>query len=601
MSRFKTLFANLSATLSRWKHRRIQGRVRHADKRLVRSLRDTRLPNLKQWKYIAHVLSGSEKKAVLILAAVAALAGTGAVSAFVASHSVLVPDFGGEYVEGAKGTARTVNPVLAQNDTDLDLVRLVYSGLFATNERGELVPDVANDFSVTSDGLTYTVHLRENIRFHDGTPLTAEDVLFTIQLIQDPEIRSPLRKSFASVVASKVDDRTLTLTLKEPFAPFPTLLTVGILPAHLWRDIPPASLALAEYNLKPVGSGPFRFQSFLRDKRGTMHSYTLVRNETYYGQKAYLEKITFRLFPDWEGVASAVRSRAVTGASFLPNPLRDSVAKLRGITVHQVSLPQITAIFLNLRNDSLQAKRVRQALLSATDKYSLATDALDSEAVIHGPILPGELGYDQNLPEPVFDPGRARELLDAEGWKLGSDSDGRKKGDQTLEISLATADRPEYISAAELVATMWEDVGVKTELRVVPAGEIRGEILKPRSFDALLYGVIVGGDPDPYPFWHSSQADDPGLNLSGFRNRDADRLLEEARSATTTEVRADRYKTFQSIVAENIPAIFLANPHYSYLVSSKIRGVNLQRITNPASRFAQVTEWYRKTKRVWKQ
>ena len=248
----------------------------------------------------------------------------------------------------------------------------------------------------------------------------------------------------------------------------------------------------------------------------------------------------------------------------------------------------------------MEAKRVRQALLAATDKYRIATEALDSETVIHGPILPGEIGHDQNLPEPAFDPSRARELLDAEGWKLGSGGDGRKKGDKTLEISLATADRPEYIAAAELVKTMWEDVGVKTELNIVPAGAIKGETLKPRSFDALLYGVIVGGDPDPYPFWHSSQADDPGLNLSGFRNRDADRLMEEARSATTTEVRADRYKKFQGIIAETIPAIFLANPHYSYLVSSKIRGINLLRITNPASRFAQVTEWHRNTKRIWK-
>lgn len=601
MLRFKTLFVNLRAFLSREKHRRILGRVRHADKRLVRALRTTRLPNAKQWKYITHVLSAREKKTLLALTAVVVFVGTLAVTSFTNEHSTLVPEFGGEYIEGTRGTARTVNPILAQSDADFDLTRLVYSGLFATDSRGELVPDIATDYSVTPDGLAYTVHLREDVRFHDGTLLTADDVLFTIQLIQDQEIRSPLRKSFVNVAAAKTDDRTLTFTLKEPFAPFPTLLTVGILPAHLWSDLPSESLALAEYNLKPVGSGPFRFQSFLRDKRGTMRSYTLVRNEDYYKQKAFLEKITFRFFPDWESVAAAVRSRAVAGASFLPQPLRDTVEKLRGITAHQISLPQITAIFLNLRNDLLQAKRVRQALLLATDKYRLATDALDSEIVISGPILPGEMGYDETLPEPAFDPGRAGELLDAEGWKRSDGNDERSKGNQTLELSLATADRPEYIAAAELIAAMWGEAGIKTNLRVVPAGDVKGEILKSRSFDALLYGIIVGGDPDPYPFWHSSQADDPGLNLSGFRNRDADRLLEEARSATTTEIRVNRYKKFQEIMADNIPAIFLANPHYSYLVSSKIRGINLLRITNPANRFAQVTEWHRKTKRVWKQ
>lgn len=584
------------------------------DRRIVQSLSGNRIPTTKQLRHLPRFLSSKERMVVRMLTGVAMISVLVLAGNYAKRHIVEVPAVGGTYVEGSVGGPRFVNPVLAAgNDVDLDIIELVFSGLMKNDANGQLVPDLAASYEVSEDGKTYTFTLRDDVQWHDGTAFAANDVLATVSYIRHAAWKSPLAAKFKNVKADSPDPLTVVFTLEEPFAPFLSLLTMGIVPEHLWQEVRPENAARADLNVKPIGTGPYTFKSYAKDKKGAIRSYTLERSDTYYGDEPKIETITFMFFEDFGLASQALLERKVDGISFLPLDYRDDVAELRTVRIHTPRLPQYTGIFFNAKNNSvLTSKEVRHALALAIDKDMLVQETLgDNGLPVHGPILPGFVGFHPDIKKYPRDLAAANDLLDETKWKMNTEglrtatvTEENEDGDDVqvekpLTITITTVDAKENVTVAQAVQRAWAEIGITVVIDAVPADAIQKDRIRPRQYEALIYGEIIGADPDPYPFWHSSQNADPGLNLAGFSNRTVDELLENARATNNTEKREEMYVKFQDILAEEVPAIFLYSPTYTYAVSRRVQGVEAATVFSPSDRFSNVESWYIKTKKDW--
>ncbi|MFH2018848.1 MAG: peptide ABC transporter substrate-binding protein, partial [bacterium] len=599
----------------------------------------------------------NEKRTIGISSAIIAITLVGWGVFFVVSHVSSLPKDGGEYSEAMIGQPQFINPIFSStNDVDSDLVSLSFTGLFRYDKEQKLVPDLASEYMISDDKKIYTVTLRPNIFWSDGEPFSASDILYTFENIQNPEVGSPLYPTFQGVVVEQIEENQVRFVLKEPFAPFLHSLTVGILPEHVWTNIPPSGMRLAKNNLRPVGTGPWKFEKMVKDDSGTVQSYTLSRNEKYYGKIPYLKTAVFRFYTDYQGAAEALRTGNVSAISFLPRELKNKVSK-RDLNIYSLELPQYSALFFNqAQNSVLKDSDMRMALAKALDKRSILDEALNGEGiVIESPVLSGQVGYYPEIQKIGYDSDDANILLDKKWGRVspedyfklkydelikirqaeidevsenpsstpemvsstiekiesettnnvrqGMNSDQlyyrKDKSGKILALIITTADTPEYIKAAEVISKMWRDVGIVTEVRSVPSRQFSREALKPRQYEILLYGEILGSDPDPFPFWHSSQTEFPGLNLALFANRNADKLLEDARVKEKDEDRVELYQKFQDILVKELPAIFLYSPSYTFAANKQIKGVDVNKILNPAERFNSMGYWYIKTKWEW--
>ncbi len=572
------------------------------DKKLVLNLSKSRIPNLKQIKQLPIFLSIKERKIIWALLAIIIICALFWGLSFYSKNLEDTPAKGGEYVEGLIGKPQYVNPVLAQtSDVDSDVSRLLFSGLFKYNNKQELIPDLVSTYEISEDNKTYTLHVEKNVFWHDDKPLTVDDILFTVEVIQDPDFKSPLAVSLSGIRVEKIDEQTIQFILPEPFAPFLDILTFGVLPKHIWENIPTANFNLAEYNLKPIGSGPFKFKSLIKDKLGNIRSYTITRNETFYNRKPYLEQIIFKFFPDFQSAIEALKNKSIQGISYLPKEYKEEIRLVKSLQIHSLKLSQHTAIFFNPKNnETLKDLNIRTALALSINKEEVIQQTLGGEGkIIHGPILSGFLGYHEEIKKYEYDPEKAKEILEENDWKT-TEENFRKKDEQELKITLTTVDQPTNIKAIELIKTYWQEIGVKTDLQIIAKNKIQKETIKPRNYEVLLYGEILGTDPDPYPFWHSSQIESPGLNLSLFANKRVDELIEEARQITDPQIRSEKYIQFQDILAAELPAIFLYSPTYTYVLDQRIKGFDVMHISIPADRFNNLEEWYVKTKKTFK-
>ncbi len=626
------------------------------DQKLVKRIRTNIIPKWSQLKYVGNFLTGLEKKIVGISTAIFILSTIALGTTWIFSHQTVLPATGGEYTEALIGEPKYINPLFASaNDVDADITSLMYSGLFSYNTQQQLVPDLAENYTVSEDGKIYDIKLRSNIAWSDNEPLTANDILFTFQTIQDPEVGSPLISAFQGVTVEKIDDFSIRFTLKDAFSPFLHSLTLGILPEHIWSAIPPSGVRLAKTNLQPVGTGPWKFNKLTKDASGNIQSYVLEPNSTYYKQPPYLKKLTFKFYPDFIQAATALKSQDVNAVSFLPSDLTEKIIG-KNFIAQQFTLPQYTAVFFNEDSAILKDSNIRAALASALDKQSIIDNALQKNVtLINSPILEGMLGYNPEIKTPAFDIDAANEMLN-KNWKKIQPEDffqtqydsilktreeeisaikantstppeeqeaqikkieeetaqsirdemnpeqsfyRKNKNNDILHITITTVESPEYQQVANEIAKMWRAVGVKTDINTSASTQISREVLRNRSYDALLYGEIIGTDSDPFPFWHSSQTAYPGLNLSMFSDRAADKLLEDARTTTTEQIKIENYRKFQDIIAKDNPAIFLYTPIYNFVFSKEIKGVTFTTIPSPSSRFVDMEHWYIKTKRQW--
>lgn len=542
-----------------------------------------------------------EKTVLALLGVLLIISGVLSIIGVIDRNTHLIPQFGGTYTEAAVGQPRYINPILAgANDLDLDLTSLVYSSLFRLDNDFNIKNDLASEYSLSEDQRVYTITLRRDVSWHDGENFTADDVIFTIRSIQTADYGSPLLSAFQGVQVDKVDDYTVTFTLKQPYAPFLSSLTVGIVPHHVWENIPPKNAALAEQMLKPVGTGPFKFAEIAtRRKTGEITTIRLERNEGYFSQRPYLDQIIFYFYPTHEEALQALLAGKADGIGFLPLSLADQVKARKSVKLERLLLPQYFGLFFNQgKNDVLSDVGVRSALNLATDREKIITQALGGEAkALSVPITTGFFHFN-TLPTSNYDPEKAKQNLDDAGWKVGEDGI-RVKNDKKLAFTISTTDWPEYVKTAEIIQQSWRDVGVDLKVEHFGPGTIQQTVVGPREYEILLYGEILPAQPDPYPFWHSTQTRAPGLNLSLFKDQKVDKLLEEARQTSDIATRQEKYTEFITRLLDLHPAIILYQPYYLFAHGQDVLGNTMSQVHLPAGRFTDIPNWHVKTKRVW--
>jgi len=511
--------------------------------------------------------------------------------------TVIVPDVGGTYVEGIAGFPSYINPILCQyNQVDNDLVSLIFSGLTDINERGEIVPDLARDWDVSDEGLVYTFYLRRDVLWHDGEHFTADDVLFTIEAIQDEDYQgaTDLAELWRTVVVEKINDYTLSFTLQAPLAVFLDYTTIGILPRHLLTDVPASELPNDQFNIRPVGTGMFKIGEV------SLEHVILEANPNYYGEEPLLSRIQFKFYPDYQSIFTAYQQGEVMGISqVLPEDL-PQVRREEHLNLYSASLSGYTVVFLNLDRAMFEEKEVRQALLWAIDRQRIIDQILDGQGVVaHSPIMPNSWAYNENVFQYDYDLSRDSELLTDGGW-VHDDNDGvREKGDTPLGFVLLTNMDPLRRRMVEEIARQLWDVGIRVTPEVKEISAVVNDNLRPREFDALLYSFRnLPRDPDPYLMWHSEQIGGDGQNYAGLANVDIDQLLEQARQSNDQGERAELYRDFQDLFAEEVPSLLLYYPIYNYAVDEMVSGAQLSPMMDPSDRFRTIAQWYIKTRRV---
>ncbi|MGE5392194.1 MAG: ABC transporter substrate-binding protein [Candidatus Saccharibacteria bacterium] len=558
------------------------------------------LPGLRR-NQIPLVFESLTKKDLLAIAAFGAMiVATGGFLIFGnRGQSGTVPDYGGEYTEGLIGQPRFINPVLASSSSaDTDLSKLIYAQLLKFDKNLQLVPDLAAAFpEISQDQKTYTLRLKDNLKWQDGKPLTADDVVFTINTIQNADYESPLKTNWSRVRVEKIDDLSVRLTLREVSASFITNFTVGILPKHIWEGLPANSFRLSDLNLRPVGSGPFAVREIKKTADGTITSLTLRANDNYYEGRPYLDRITFKFYSDQENLLAAYHGRDISAMGYVPFDKKAFVEPSSKTGQYRISLPQYQAVFFNLPKSAVLAdKSVRQALWLATDRNDLINQVYSGFAqAAYGPILEGNLGYNPQVKDAThFSLDEASAILNKGGWTMDANTKLRTRNKTPLQFNLVTS--VQNVKAAQVLQSQWSKIGADVQLTVVSAADLEQQYIRPRNFDALLFSENTGADPDPFAFWHSTQTRDPGLNLSGFSNPDVDKLLTGARQTNDTNVRTADYKQFQTIVTNEIPAIFLDSAVYVYNVPKKLQGLDLTTVIHPSERFLDINHWYINTK-----
>ncbi len=645
----------------------------------------TKFPSKKQWKRFFSVLSKKEKNLFLAFACLLILSSIFLALNFYFKNTKISPTIGGSYTEGIIGQPRIINPLyLSSQDTDRDIVEVIFSGLMKYDENGQIIKDLIQDYSIKDQGKTYEVTLRENLLWHDGKPITSDDIIFTINLIQNPEYQSPLRIKWAGISVEKITSRTVSFKLPKKYAGFTETLTVKILPKHIFENISPQNLPMSlvseEYL---IGSGPFKIKKITHEQNGSIKKIALEKNKNYYGQKPFLKELSFAFFNDEKDLKKALLLNDIDG--FAVNDLSQYKNELKSMKVYGLAVPRYFAIFFNAKNEGIfKDKNFKEALIYATNKDDIVKNVfLEKAQAVNSPILPTFFDLNQPKTNYQFDLEKAQQIIQkslnttpttgqfTQNLKLGSSGkevemlqtclvkfndiypngeingnfgektkaavikfqekytqeilapSGVTKGtgdvkaatraklntlcfevvkepSQKIAITLTTSNNFPLPEIAQELKKQWDLAGFDTTIEIVSLADLQNTVLPKNSFNILLFGEALGAIPDPFPFWHSSQKDYPGLNIANYTSKSADALLEKAREAQTAEERNANLEQFQEIMAIDMPAIFLVRPDYIYALNEKIKGFTVTKITEPAKRFSNIETWYTKTKREWK-
>ena len=595
-----------------------------------------------------------------------------------------IPAQGGTFIEGVIGQPRFINPVYANSDIDRDLVQLIFSGLMKYDQNLNIVPDLAERYEIEEEGRVYRFYLKKDLLWQDKTPLTADDIVFTIRTIQNPDFKSPLQANWVGIEVEKINQSEIKFTLKKSYGAFIENCVLGILPKHIWQSASSENFAFEPFNLEPIGSGPYKLKKIKENGSSQIKSLILIQNPTYHAKRPYISKIEFLFFANEEELIKAARKKKIKGLSLISST--DLGKKWQN---YSLLLPRYFAVFFNQENSSVLAeKEVRLALNYGTNKKEI------SQKVVDSPVLPEIYGFEASL-QYEFDIEKAKSILEEAGFKdedgnglrekiitkepafkftsrLTKGSEGKEvtelqkclakfpeiypegeisgyfgektkqavikfqekyyedillpynytKGTGTvgkstraklneicfeepdeilaLKFSLVTVNQPRMIEVAELLKKQWRALGAEVEIETYSLFQLEQDFIKPRNYESLLFGEVLGAIPDPFPFWHSSQKKDPGLNLALYENSEADRFLEENRKTSDPEIRAEKLVLFQNILIEDVPCVFIYSPDFVYAVSKKIKGIEIKKITDPSRRFVGIENWYIKTKRAWK-
>ncbi|MCJ7536045.1 MAG: peptide ABC transporter substrate-binding protein [Anaerolineales bacterium] len=511
------------------------------------------------------------------------------------------PSAGGVYSEALIGSFNRFNPVLDYtNPVDQDVDRLIFSSLLRFDDRGIPVNDLIESMGISQSGQNYNVSLRPNAVWHDGQPLTSDDVVFTISLMRSEELPLPddIRSLWQEVEAEALDEHTLQFRLPEPYAPFLDYLTFGILPQHLLGDLSPEEIINSEFNLQPVGSGPFRFDNFLVDG-DQISGVALTAFEDYYHDPAFIEQFIFKYYPDPESAITAYQSGEVLGISQVTNDILPQALEEPNLNMHSGQVPLLSMIFLNLDNPQVpyfQDINVRRALLMGIDRQRIITQLNEGQATLaHGPVFPGSWAYYDGIEKIDYDPEGAINILRSAGYSIPASGNQVRTNDegQSLSFDLVYPQGTKYEQLAEAIAADWERLGVQANLEAVDADNLVSDFLDPRDYHAALVDINLtrSPDPDPYPFWDQAQITG-GQNYSMWNDRQASEYLEQARVELDRSERIRLYNNFQVRFASDLPALPLFYPIYNYGIDQRVNGVTIGSLYQPSDRFADVVKWF---------
>lgn len=535
------------------------------------------------------------------------------------SFTVEVPVKGGTLNEGIIGYARYINPILNYTDADRDLSSLIYSGLVKATPEGKIESDLAKSWNISDDGKIYDIILKDNIYFQDNTPVTADDVEFTVLKAQDVTIKSPKEANWDGVTTEVVSPKEIKFTLKTAYAPFLENLTLGILPKHIWKDVDPMFFDKSSFNENPIGSGPYKIKSVGQNSSGINDYYHLVPFEKYVSGSPYIANLIIKSFRNEADLVSAYKSGQIQSLGGISTESAIQIIN-SGNKAETTPLPRSFAIFFNQNTAQVFLnKEVRQALSVATDKQAIINTVFNGYAVqLDGPI-PAQLlnseeikGADEGILNSTStlntdNIGKAKKILTDNGWKLNANGVMEKKTTkgkvvttQQLAFSISTSNTPDLKQTAEILKEQWTAIGAAVDLKIFEPADLNQMVIRPRKYDTLLFGTVTGRDLDLYAFWHSSQRNDPGLNVAMYANPKVDKLLEDARTLSDKQQRIDKYNQVADAIQNDIPAIFLYSPEYIYITPNSIKGIDLKQITTAAERFLNINSWYMETEDVWK-
>lgn len=509
-----------------------------------------------------------------------------------------VPTYGGSFTEGVVGNLRFVNPVLAISDTDKELSSLIYSGILKKDASGNLVNDLAESLAISEDGLTYEVKIREDAFFHDDRPVTSADIAFTIEKVLDPTIKSPRRANWEGVGVEIISEKSLRFVLKKPFGPFAEALTLGILPKHIWSSASSEEFPFSEWNVSPIGSGPYQIDNVKRNSAGIPNSISLSAWSKYTLGKPFIKNLNFKFFSNDEELKKAYEAKEIDSLARIGK----ESARLLDQKADFISSasPRVFGAFFNQNSaPAFLSKEVRQALDLSAPKDEIVEKVLFG----YGSVALGPLpGQNRRTAEESDKTAEARELLKSHGWQI-DEADGilkKKTKSETVALSfvLSTADTPELRQTAEMLRSAWQAIGASVEIKVFEASDLNQNVIRPRKYDVLLFGQAISNPSELYSFWHSSQRNDPGLNVPLYANITADKILEELRIGSKID-QEERIKTLTREITNDVPAVFLFVPDTIYLPAKNIKNISLPKVSSPSERFNSINNWFIETDKVW--
>ncbi len=509
------------------------------------------------------------------------------------------PRVGGTYTEALVGRLSRLNPLFDHiNPADRDVNRLLFRGLLRFDARGLPQPDLAEAWGISKDGKIYNLALRRNAVWHDGTPITAQDVLFTVDLMrrEDLPVDPNRRALWQQVEVSALDDYTVQFVLPEPFAPFLDYLTFGLLPKHIWETIPPGQMVDADPNLTPIGNGPFRFDHFLVHE-GRVTGVVLRAFDDFYLGRPYLDEFIFRYYDAPTAALAAYDTGEVLGLAEITPEILDAALAKPTLNFYTARLPRLTLVLFNLQQNQapfLAEATVRRALLMAINRERIIKRVLHGQGLVaDSPIFPGTWAYNPQTPRVPYDPDAAARLLDEAGYTRQEDGLRAKDG-TLLRFTLSHPNTATHTAMAQEIQRAWARIGVQVTLQPLPYDTLLHDRLEPRTYQAALVDMDFSRtpDPDPYVFWHQAETDRDGQNYSGWEHQQASTLLELARVTPDLDKRTRLYYNFQQIFAEELPALPLFYPVYTYAVDQQVKGIRLGPVFDRSDRFNQVTDWY---------
>jgi peptide/nickel transport system substrate-binding protein len=519
------------------------------------------------------------------------------------------PEQGGVYTEGLVGSLGRLNPLLDWNNpADRDVDRLLFSGLVKFDERGLPHADLADAWGVAQDGTIYNFSLRQDAIWHDGEPVTSDDVMFTIERMKGPGSLYPqdIKDLWSNIEITRLNDKNLKFTLPEPFVPFMDYLTFGVLPKHLLEAVPPDQMATADFNINPIGSGPYRFDQLLVDD-GQIAGVVLSVFDQYYGTAPFIEQVVFRYYPTSADAMDAYQQGDVLAVSQITVDVLGAALEEPNLSIYTSRMPRMSFVLFNLNNPEvvfLQDPAVRRALMLSINRPYLVNTFLQGQAIIaNGPILPSTWAYHDGTEQFEYDPEAAINLLKGEGYVIpAGGGDIRAKEGVPLAFTMLHPEDATYTQIAQTIREGWAEIGIQVELQAMPYDQLVLDSLTSRTYQAALVDIDLSRtpDPDPYPFWHQAEATG-GQNYSQWDNRAASEYLEQARVTADYALRTRLYRNFQVVFGKELPALPLFVPVYSYGVDSQVEGVQVGALYEPSDRLATFTNWYLLTRRALEQ